>query len=185
MSPERTTGLESCPTNRGSQRDGSIEIGSDRCDRRRAGRPCLGLHAGSAGLRGRALREERLAGREGRGAVGGWLPVRHGADHPADAVGPPADLRRGRPRPEGRAGADPARSRSGGPSSRTARRPRPARRFDADDRRRSMRSLPGARPAGAIASSSTSPSGSTTSPSAISSGGRSARSATCSIRPPR
>ena len=54
---------------------------------------------------------EKNAWLGGKAAVlrGRRLPLRHGADDPADAVGAAADLRRGRPRPRRRARPDPAR----------------------------------------------------------------------------
>ena len=97
-------------------------IGTDRRDRRRARRPGRGLHAGGARLRGRAVREEPLARRQGGRAERGRLPLRHGADDPPDALGPAADLRRGRPRPRGRARPGPARPPVAVASSTTARR---------------------------------------------------------------
>ena len=77
----------------------TVESGSRRRDRRRAGRAGGGVHAGGPrATRVVAVREEPVARRQGGRPERGRLPLRHGADHPHHPVGPAPHLRRGRPR---------------------------------------------------------------------------------------
>ena len=103
------------------------------------------------------------------------LPLRHGADHPDPAVGPAPHLRRGRPRPGRRAGPRPRSTRSGGASSTDGSTLDLVAERRRHGRATSTRSPP-ARPGAGYRDFLDLSERCTTSPTASSSGSRSARS---------
>ena len=125
------------------------------------------------GLRGHAVREERLARRQGGRARSGRLPLRHGADDPHHPVGAAAHLRRGRPASSKTTSTWSGSTRSGGASSPTAPRSTWSKTRTRWPRRSTLRAR--IRPTG-TASSSRCRSGCTSISDATSSGSRSAAS---------